>query len=1310
TVKGMLSLASTDDDYALDIRQTGGTTPAGIITQKIGGTFASPQAVGDGSKIFALMAAGYNGTEGRVTAGMEGYVDGQVTEGNVPGRLEFLTSPGAGGTVSRMVIKGDGSVGISTGLPQAALDVVATTAVSSAAVQIWRNYSGMAVASVTASGYLLAGGAQIGDMSPIMVDTHSVVSISTRIVNVNGIDEGGGSALAIRAGTRGTTGADMLAGVSIEAGVYNGDDLSKLMPLRLNIRKEGETGGAHVDTAMALFIDEINVSESDSTQIDNTYGIFIDKQKSPDLIQPNVYALYSKDPEARTYFAGDVGIGTAAPSALLEVRDAEATAGYVLLVGTGSSTSLVVTSSGTVGVGTANPSTMTYLNVQARSHNGTAGEDYTSALMSTIYAEGTDSKDGVSGGHFNASVNSDTPLKYLIGVYAALERRNGSGAADLDNAAGIYIDQMKDVGTGAGRINKTVGLYIATQTTTGQLNAPYAIYSEDPEARTFFAGEVGIGTETPRAALDVRGAAEAPEIQIWRGGGGNIVSSMSATGVMAATKFVGDGSGLTSLPSGLAIGDTYGGGVVFWVDAKGKQALIAATGDQSTSIQWAPNSTTVTGAKLNGVYAGKTNTIIISTVHPTGNFAARACADYRLVVNAEYYDDWYLPSIYEMGQLYSQSSNIGGGFTAAYYWSSTELDTAMAYAADFANTGTPTGVVKTNVGRIRCVRAAPSAAIADLPRNAETVTDGAYLSSTQTFTGVNTFKEVTINGGLGIGVVGPQGLLQIGADGLFITSGGAIQTVGKGNGTVYGNSRGNGAVDLQTYRTSGLHVAAGAYSVIAGGQGNAAGSDNAAVGGGKSNIAEGDSSFVGGGSSNTASGTYSFVGGGGPTGAGKPGNKAVSDYSAVVGGSSNTADSNSYMSFIGAGSENRTGAQQVVVAGGWMNRAGAGSNYYSAVVGGWSNTSIGDSSFVGAGGGNLANGAYSAVPGGEYNVASGQKAAVPGGSYNTAKGGYSFAAGRKSSSTADGTFTWADSAGFVVENNVADRTWFKNRGGFLVTASTNTADPGSFVDGAGRVGIATMTPQGMFQVGGGSLTVLANGKVGIGLFSPAATLEVLETNTAENAFIVKAGTSSDNSYLTVSTSGVVAVRGSLVGAKTWQRIRKIELTSFGNDLTFSGLDTTEKEYKLVVRMVYDGSSCSNPGYNELALSANNISGTGYNYITHISSSDNAGASQWVTHTINSGNMILGRYSNVTGHVTMAEGTLLVSSSMAMAQVYQGKCHTYTQTSGYMHRAHEVYATMIPGSDSGPGEIKVKTSPASTNCFGAGSYAELWAFR
>lgn len=59
------------------------------------------------------------------------------------------------------------------------------------------------------------------------------------------------------------------------------------------------------------------------------------------------------------------------------------------------------------------------------------------------------------------------------------------------------------------------------------------------------------------------------------------------------------------------IGESYGGGIVFYVYDNGQHGLIAATADQGTRIKWYGGTSTNTRARADGVGAGLKNTAII---------------------------------------------------------------------------------------------------------------------------------------------------------------------------------------------------------------------------------------------------------------------------------------------------------------------------------------------------------------------------------------------------------------------------------------------------------------------------------------------------------------------------------------------------------------------------------------------------------------------------------------------------------------------------------------------------------------------------
>ena len=76
------------------------------------------------------------------------------------------------------------------------------------------------------------------------------------------------------------------------------------------------------------------------------------------------------------------------------------------------------------------------------------------------------------------------------------------------------------------------------------------------------------------------------------------------------------------------------------------------------------------------------------------------------------------------------------------------------------------------------------------------------------------------------------------------------------------------------------------------------------------------------------------------------------------------------------------------------------------------------------------------------------------------------------------------------------------------TSSVSPADAVMTLTHTGNVGVGTTTPTGLFQVGGGSLTVLSSGNVGIGTAAPGAKLEVQGTTNDGNslATLTQSGT------------------------------------------------------------------------------------------------------------------------------------------------------------------------------------------------------------
>ena len=154
------------------------------------------------------------------------------------------------------------------------------------------------------------------------------------------------------------------------------------------------------------------------------------------------------------------------------------------------------------------------------------------------------------------------------------------------------------------------------------------------------------------------------------------------------------------------VGESYGGGIVFYVYDGGQHGLIAATDNQAGATKWYAGSNSTTLAKGDGINAGKANTSIIISSQGLGDgitYAASICNEYSVIVNGVTYGDWYLPSKYELNLLYLQRGDFGN-FGTNTYWSSTEFNNNTAFKQAFANGNQFAGQKSSNSG-IRAVRA-----------------------------------------------------------------------------------------------------------------------------------------------------------------------------------------------------------------------------------------------------------------------------------------------------------------------------------------------------------------------------------------------------------------------------------------------------------------------------------------------------------------------------------------------------------------------------------------------------------------------------
>lgn len=105
----------------------------------------------------------------------------------------------------------------------------------------------------------------------------------------------------------------------------------------------------------------------------------------------------------------------------------------------------------------------------------------------------------------------------------------------------------------------------------------------------------------------------------------------------------------------LEIGQAYQGGIIFYLDDSGEHGLIALQNDLGEA-EWGCSANPAPIAQGHTIGTGETNTQAIVDYCDEDVYAAKLCAD--LIQNE--YDDWFLPSIDELGLMYEHKDVIGG--------------------------------------------------------------------------------------------------------------------------------------------------------------------------------------------------------------------------------------------------------------------------------------------------------------------------------------------------------------------------------------------------------------------------------------------------------------------------------------------------------------------------------------------------------------------------------------------------------------------------------------------------------------------------
>ena len=400
---------------------------------------------------------------------------------------------------------------------------------------------------------------------------------------------------------------------------------------------------------------------------------------------------------------GQVGIGTTNPdaSAALEItsstkgvlipRMTEAQRDAIPSVATGL---MIYQTDGTVGFYYYNGSSWTNVGITGAQASAitanTAKVGYTDALVSANEdVVANTAKVGIT----EAQASAITTNTAKVGITSA------EASAIVQNTAkvGITESQASAITANTAKVGITTSQASAITANTAKVG----FTTSQASAITANTAKVGI-TEAQASAI----TANTAKVGITTSQASAITANTAKVGITTA-----QASEITANTAKIgvttyAIGDSYGGGIVFYVYDGGRHGLIAATADQGRDIRWYGGSNTNTRAKANGIGAGLKNTtlIIANQGSVDGNdFAATLCNEYSVTVDGVTYGDWYLPSRNELALLVRQP-DVVGGFDGDAYWSSVENNTNTAWRV-YPTSGSQIASSKSGLFNVRAIRA-----------------------------------------------------------------------------------------------------------------------------------------------------------------------------------------------------------------------------------------------------------------------------------------------------------------------------------------------------------------------------------------------------------------------------------------------------------------------------------------------------------------------------------------------------------------------------------------------------------------------------
>ena len=333
-------------------------------------------------------------------------------------------------------------------------------------------------------------------------------------------------------------------------------------------------------------------------------------------------------------------------------------------------------------------------------YKNTIGHHNTSTGSNSMF-ENLSGEYNTANGFESLKLNTSGSNNTAIGVYASLSNATGNDNTAI-GAASLYAH------TG-GNYNTAIGSNALFYDRTGVKNTAIG-YKADVSA-TGLTNATAIGSEAVVGESNTIALGNPSVTKVITAGtltAGNVTypNTHGTSGQILTTT----GSGTLTWTASVThyVGESYGGGIVFYVYDNGQHGLIAATSDQAVNIRWNAGVNSNTIALADGLGAGKKNTATIIASQGFGDgqtYAARACNEYTVTSGGVTYGDWYLPSKYELNLL-RDAKFVVGNFAGFFYWSSTEINQTTSWGQYFDLTTTQSAgdKVSYDTNRVRAIR------------------------------------------------------------------------------------------------------------------------------------------------------------------------------------------------------------------------------------------------------------------------------------------------------------------------------------------------------------------------------------------------------------------------------------------------------------------------------------------------------------------------------------------------------------------------------------------------------------------------------